>query len=398
MFTGARPEGQVTAPGRSGHSVTQRVGPLAGFTIGITAARRRHEFGAALERHGAAVAYGPAIQIVPVANDDNLRAITAQVIAEPPDILVATTAIGFRGWVEAADGWGVVEPFLRALSGATLLARGPKVVGAMHAAGLFGEWSPGSESSTEVLERLLTMDLQGCRVVLQEHGEPLRDMVDALRAAGASVLEAKVYGWVRPADPGPLLRLCAQVAQGDVHALTFTSAPAAVSFLQTAKDQDLLPAVTAMLQHQVVAVAVGPVTAAPLIRADIPVVQPGRARLGAMVRELSVQLPARLAQKVTAAGHLLEIRGTGVLVDGVFVTPGPTGMALLRKLSRHPGQVVSRAELISELSGGGSDTHAVEVAIGRLRTALGDPRLIQTVVKRGYRLAFDPEVASTARY
>jgi len=82
----------------------------------------------------------------------------------------------------------------------------------------------------------------------------------------------------------------------------------------------------------------------------------------------------------------------------VFVTPGPTGMALLRKLSRHPGQVVSRAELISELSGGGSDTHAVEVAIGRLRTALGDPRLIQTVVKRGYRLAFDPEVASTARY
>ena len=89
---------------------------------------------------------------------------------------------------------------------------------------------------------------------------------------------------------------------------------------------------------------------------------------------------------------------TGVLVDGVFVTPGPTGMALLRKLSRHPGQVVSRAELISGLSGGGSDMHAVEVAVGRLRTALGDPRVLQTVVKRGYRLAFDPEVASTGRY
>ena len=93
-------------------------------------------------------------------------------------------------------------------------------------------------------------------------------MVDALRAAGASVLEAKVYGWVRPADPGPLLRLCAQVAQGDVHALTFTSAPAVVSFLQTAQDQELLSTVTTMLQHQVMAVAVGPVTAAPLIRAD----------------------------------------------------------------------------------------------------------------------------------
>jgi uroporphyrinogen-III synthase len=29
----------------------------------------------------------------------------------------------------------------------------------------------------------------------------------------------------------------------------------------------------------------------------------------------------------------------------------------------------------------------VEVAIARLRTALGDPAIIQTVVKRGYRLA-----------
>ncbi|HEY5116649.1 MAG TPA: uroporphyrinogen-III synthase [Nakamurella sp.] len=392
--------GALSAAHRSAASVPRRghrAGPLAGYTIGITAARRRHEFGAALERQGADVAYGPAIQIVPVANDDNLGAITAQLIAQPPDVMVATTAIGFRGWVEAADSWGVAEPFLQALSGATLLARGPKVVGAMHATGLFGEWSPPSESSSEVLERLLTMDLQGRRVVLQEHGEPLRDMVDALRAAGASVLEAKVYGWVAPADPGPLLRLCARVAEGDVHALTFTSAPAAVSFLQTARDQELLSTVTAMLQHEVMAVAVGPVTAAPLIRADIPVVQPGRARLGAMVREVSVQLPARLAQKVTAAGHLLEIRGTGVLVDGVFVTPGPTGMALLRKLSRHPGQVVSRAELVSESSGGGSDAHAVEVAVGRLRTALGDPRLLQTVVKRGYRLAFDPEVASTGR-
>jgi uroporphyrinogen-III synthase len=39
--------------------------PLAGYTIGITAARRREEFGAALERRGATVVYAPAIKIVP---------------------------------------------------------------------------------------------------------------------------------------------------------------------------------------------------------------------------------------------------------------------------------------------------------------------------------------------
>jgi uroporphyrinogen-III synthase len=30
------------------------------------------------------------------------------------------------------------------------------------------------------------------------------------------------------------------------------------------------------------------------------------------------------------------------------------------------------------------------VAIARLRAALGDPAIIQTVVKRGYRLSVDP--------
>jgi uroporphyrinogen-III synthase len=35
------------------------------------------------------------------------------------------------------------------------------------------------------------------------------------------------------------------------------------------------------------------------------------------------------------------------------------------------------------------DAHAVETAVGRLRAALGEPTLVTTVVKRGYRLAVD---------
>ncbi|MFE0221822.1 uroporphyrinogen-III synthase, partial [Streptomyces albidoflavus] len=35
------------------------------------------------------------------------------------------------------------------------------------------------------------------------------------------------------------------------------------------------------------------------------------------------------------------------------------------------------------------DEHAVVAATARLRTALGAPELVRTVVKRGYRLAVD---------
>jgi uroporphyrinogen-III synthase len=70
-------------------------------------------------------------------------------------------------------------------------------------------------------------------------------------------------------------------------------------------------------------------------------------------------------------------------------------MALLRRLIARPGQVVSRRDLLSLTPGEGGDEHAVEVAIGRLRAALGDPRIVLTVVKRGYRLAYEPERAGT---
>lgn len=51
--------------------------------------------------------------------------------------------------------------------------------------------------------------------------------------------------------------------------------------------------------------------------------------------------------------------------------------------------MLSRKALLSLLPGARSDGHAVEATIGRLRTALGDPAIIQTVVKRGYRLRAD---------
>jgi uroporphyrinogen-III synthase len=90
------------------------------------------------------------------------------------------------------------------------------------------------------------------------------------------------------------------------------------------------------------------------------------------------------------AGHVLLMHGDDVLLDGVEVKLSPAPMALLQALVVNPGHVVSRRELLAELPGGtaGSE-HAVEMAVARLRAALGT-RTVQTVVKRGYRLAVTP--------
>ncbi|MFE5033039.1 uroporphyrinogen-III synthase [Streptomyces sp. NPDC056683] len=372
-----------------------RPGPLAGFTVGVTAARRADELGALLQRRGAVVLHAPALRIVPLADDGELLAATKEIIDQAPDIVVATTAIGFRGWVEAADGWGFGEELLQRLRDVELLARGPKVKGAIRAAGLTEEWSPSSESMAEVLDRLLEEGVDGRRVAVQLHGEPLPGFVESLRAAGAEVVPVPVYRWMPPEDLGPVDRLLDAVVSRSVDAITFTSAPAAASLVSRAEHRGLLGDLLAALGHDVVPACVGPVTALPLQALGVDTVQPERFRLGPLVQLLCQELPSR-ARALPIAGHRLEIRGHAVLVDGELKPVPPAGMSLLRVLSRRPGWVVARAELLRALPGAGRDEHAVETAMARLRTALGAPKLIQTVVKRGYRLALDP--AADAKY
>ncbi|MFJ4278764.1 uroporphyrinogen-III synthase [Streptomyces massasporeus] len=363
--------------------------PLAGFTVGVTAARRADELGALLQRRGAAVLHAPALRIVPLADDSELLAATKDIIEQVPDIVVATTAIGFRGWVEAADGWGLGEELLSRLGGVRIMARGPKVKGAVRAAGLTEEWSPSSESMAEVLDRLLEEGVDGLRIAIQLHGEPLPGFVESLRAGGAEVLGVPVYRWMPPEDITPVDRLLDATVARSLDAVTFTSAPAAASLLSRAEERGLLDEVLAALSHDVLPACVGPVTALPLQSRGIDTIQPERFRLGPLVQLLCQELPAR-ARSFPVAGHRVEIRGHAVLVDGDLKPVPPAGMSLLRALSHRPGWVVARADLLRALPGSGRDEHAVETAMARLRTALGTPKLIQTVVKRGYRLALDP--------
>ncbi|MEV0489692.1 uroporphyrinogen-III synthase [Streptomyces atratus] len=370
-------------------------GPLAGFTVGVTAARRAEELGTLLRRRGATVLHAPALRIVPLADDSELLAATEELIDQVPDVVVATTAIGFRGWIEAADGWGIGDRLLDRLRGVELLARGPKVKGAVRAAGLTEAWSPGSESMAEVLDRLLDEGVEGRRIALQLHGEPLPGFVESLRAGGAEVVGVPVYRWMEPEDLAPLDRLLDITAARGLDALTFTSAPAAASFLSRAEKRGLLPEILSALQGEVVSACVGPVTALPLQARGIDTIQPERFRLGPLVQLLCRELPGG-ARTLPIAGHRVEIRGHAVLVDDELRAVPPAGMALLHTLARRPGWVVTRADLLRALPGSGTDEHAVETAMARLRTALGVPRLIQTVVKRGYRLALDP--AADAKY
>ena len=266
------------------------MGELSGIAIGVTAERRAEDFIAALERHGADVRHAPTITIVPLDRDPELRAATSTLVAAPIDCTVVTTGAGFRGWLDAAAGWGLDDALLDRLRASRIYARGPKAVGAVRGFGLRESFSADSESNAELFGSLVSAGVSGARIAVQLHGTPLPEHTSQLVAAGASLVEVQPYRWFSPPDVTPVHGLIDAAVAGELGALAFTSAPAAANLLTLAREYGRYDELLAALRGPLLVACVGPVTAAPLEEVGVETVQPERQRLGALVKLLVTSL------------------------------------------------------------------------------------------------------------
>ncbi|NNH22282.1 uroporphyrinogen-III synthase, partial [Pseudokineococcus marinus] len=235
-------EGAPSAPARE-LDRTQ----LVGATIGVTSDRRSEELIGTFTRRGARVVHAPTMRIVPVTEDADLLAGTRSAIADPPEVLLATTGIGMRAWVEAADAAGLADDLLAALQGAHVVARGPKARGALRAAGLPEHWTASSEQTAEAVEHLVAEGVQERSVLVQMHGAADLEELQPLVAAGARVRTVTPYHWRAPRDPGAVDRLVDAVVARSLDAVTFTAAPAVVALLDAAAARGLREELVAAL-------------------------------------------------------------------------------------------------------------------------------------------------------
>lgn len=200
--------------------------------VGVTADRRWQEQADLLRRRGLDVLHGPTMRTVDLAGDDRLRAVTEELVARPPDWLVATTGAGMRSWLEAAEGWGLRPALLAALARSRIVARGAKAQSAVRQAGLEVAWRAPRESMAEVLDHLREQPegIGSATVAVQLFDPDDHPATVALRERAGAVVEVPVYRWFLPEDLTPAQRLVEAAVAGDVAAITFTSQPA-VRFL-----------------------------------------------------------------------------------------------------------------------------------------------------------------------
>jgi uroporphyrinogen-III synthase len=363
------------------------IAPLAGYTIAVASDRRRHPLAALLEAAGAKVAGVQAIRAVSQVDETVVRVATEEVPTGPIDELLVASDFGFRAWLRAARGWGLAEPLIASFGTARLLASNPRAADALRELGLTEIWSTAAASTEELVRYLFAQPLPGKRIVVQSDGVGVAELCHALRAAGAGVVEVRTYGYQPPAHADLLRRLGDQVINRQVDAVAFIAAPAVEYLLAQASADHRRDHVLNGLTDEVPALCLGELTAGPLRAAGVDALVPTAPFLEELVVLAGTAVPKQ-AVRLQTPRYRMEVRGQAVVLGDELIAVPPGPITVLRALARHPGQVLSCADIRRVApSWSDVDDHAIEMVVSRLRRILGDSDLIQTVMKRGYRLA-----------
>jgi len=367
-------------------------GPLVGYTIAVATDRRRHALAATFESFGARTVSVQAFRTTEPGDEDELREATAVAVGAPIHEVIVSSALGLRAWLAAARRHGMAQALLARIAEARLLARDSRAADALRELGLTQIWSTAAATTEDLFRYLIAQPMTGRRVVAQLDSEPPRELCQVLRTAGAHVVEVSTFRSEPPKHVDVLRRLTDQIVKRQVDAVALTSRSSTEFLLDQARRDGLDDELLNAWVSDVLATGLGPLTAQPLLDLGVPVTVAPVAHPDALVAALVEAMPRRALQ-LDLGGRRIELRGQGLVLGGRLVPLQPGPVAVLRALARRPGVVLSAAEIRALVPGWSTvDDHAIEVAVSRLRrsldgTELDGNALVQTVMRRGYRLA-----------
>ena len=247
-----------------------------------------------IERRGGTAMLAPALEEVPDVDPRDVQALLQEWRTEPFKTVIFQTGVGTRALFEAVDALGASEDFHQLLAGALIVARGPKPVGELNAREVRIDLRAASPFTTEtVLSAIAEFPMHDSKVLVQRYGATNRELLDALRARGASVREIATYRWSLPQDIRPLVALLDALDQGHIDAAVFTSAVQMHNLHTVAANHGREAQLAAALGRTIVA-SIGPVCSRALRQYSIePTFEASPPKLGPLLTALEAALTQR---------------------------------------------------------------------------------------------------------
>jgi uroporphyrinogen-III synthase len=235
---------------------------LEGKTIALAGSRKLEEISKIITNLGGTPLLRPAQGTVYL-DDSRLEDDLRELVAGKYDWFIFTTGIGTETLYKTAEKLGLGEEFLHAISQAKVAARGYKTVNMLKKLGITPVVRDDDGSTAGLVRALSAYLTKQAKVALQLHGDPAPKLITFLQEQQAEYKEILPYQHIPPKQE-VLDQLVQEITTGKVDAVNFTSTPQARFLFSFARESGQLDAVLEAFATNVVALAVGKVTAAAL--------------------------------------------------------------------------------------------------------------------------------------
>jgi uroporphyrinogen-III synthase len=273
---------------------------LEGLVVVSFEARRSAEMAALVRKRGGEPLSAPALREVPLSDQHEAFAFGEVLLGGACDVLVLLTGVGTRMLVDALATKHERGAVLEAMRRCTLVCRGPKPVAALREMGLGPQVTvPEPNTWRDLLAAVDgALALTGKRCWVQEYGRRNAELLEGLRARGATVSAVPVYGYALPDDVKPLEHAIAALLEGRAQVATFTTAQHVENLFAIAERMGRATELREALAKRVVVASIGPVTGEALAERGLTAdIVPEHPKMGQLIAAVAQRAKSALEEK-----------------------------------------------------------------------------------------------------
>ncbi|MDF2963114.1 MAG: hemD [Paenibacillus sp.] len=259
---------------------------LNGKRIVIAGSRKTEEVSSLIQKQGG-IPIIRSLQGLTFFSEKELEHEIVSILQQGADWVVFTTGTGTEAILDVSEKLNIRSLIVREFREAKVAVRGYKTYSLLKNLGIIPDVMDEDGTTVGLIKSLESYDFTQKRVLLQLHGEKVPSLTQFFESKGAILTEILPYRHTPPSNE-TLELLNSELLEASIYAVCFTTAVQVRYLFEYARKKGIAERIRHIFDEEVVAAAVGRVTADALKTEGVKrVVSPEHERMGAMIVELA---------------------------------------------------------------------------------------------------------------
>lgn len=255
--------------------------------IVIAGSQKTEEMAEIIERRGG-IPLVRSLQGLTESNPLEVEEDVKRYIQQGADWFIFTTGIGFEAMIQAAERLNAVSEFEERLKETKIACRGYKTNNFLKKSGIHPVVCDDDGTIASMIEKLEVFDFTNQKVWIQLHGELSSQLYQFIQSKGSMDVQAVLPYRYHAPEQETLATIMNELIQREVDAVCFTTRVQVGYLFDYAKEHGREEELKSVFEEDVLAAAVGKVTAEALRDRGIGrIIVPEKERMGALIVEIA---------------------------------------------------------------------------------------------------------------